>query len=325
MRISRQMDISRAPIDATGRHIEQIDRTCELDMPVGARDDFVISRTLHQRRQPADLEFRSAFDQDIRPIENWNKTRSRRHEMRILSAASQGPYLHPFAANSFSNRSVIRRRSDDVQTAVSRIRSSQSSKDERQNKNFSKISHVFLLKLMSSVRSDRKLELEPNRMIVRMPIAIVVIVLQADFRKFRWEPSQIGRKPPPIWKRESFTRTVYRLVHISAHPVVAKSGCPAATKSIHDLTIKSVVFKSLRRISHFETPQHHFALPSHEWKTVFLLQRAPMPIKIGTVNLGSSRRSALWRSIWPKGSGNSSENRLRIRYIKRRRVSGRVK
>src|SRR5690625_2075626 len=135
--------------------------------------------------------------------------------MRILAAAGQDFQLNPISADSFGNRTCIRRRGDNIQSRRDRMCQTKNPKNKNNRKKSLIIFHENLLKLMSSMRTDREFELKPDRMIIRMMIPVVVIVLQTDFRKLRWEPGQIRREPPTVRKRERFTGSIDSLLHIA--------------------------------------------------------------------------------------------------------------
>src|SRR5690625_7737335 len=105
--------------------------------------------------------------------------------MRSLAAAGQDFQLSPISADSFGNRTCIRRRGNNIQSRRDRMCQTKNPKNKNNRKKSLIIFHENLLKLMGAKRTDHEFELKPDRMIIRMMIQIVVIVLQTVFRNLR--------------------------------------------------------------------------------------------------------------------------------------------
>ena len=112
MRIAQRVNISRSAGDVGGR--STIDSLRRYDPPRFARIDLRVSRVLQQWRQPADFEFRAAFDQHIGISELHDETGTRIDEMRILSRFRQDRHVNLVATDFAGERGEIGQGRDDV-------------------------------------------------------------------------------------------------------------------------------------------------------------------------------------------------------------------
>ena len=79
-----------------------------------ARCHFFVARLIQQRGQPADFQFRAAFDQHIGVIELHDEAWLGVHEMRVFRRLGQRGEFNFVAADFFGDGPEVRRGGDDV-------------------------------------------------------------------------------------------------------------------------------------------------------------------------------------------------------------------
>jgi hypothetical protein len=92
VRVAPRVNVSLAPIDRSGRNLEDGHHGGGSEASRTARQDAGIARLGHERRQPPGLQFEPDVDQQIRPAQLHREERVGVHEVRILDAA--GEALH---------------------------------------------------------------------------------------------------------------------------------------------------------------------------------------------------------------------------------------
>src|SRR2546425_7921149 len=109
MRVAERMHVPEGAIDRTRRDLKQPDHLCRNNPARLAELDLRVSSVEDQRRQPADLEISSPFDQRIGLVENPDEAWFCVHEMRVFRALRKADDLHPVSPNLARNRSEIGR------------------------------------------------------------------------------------------------------------------------------------------------------------------------------------------------------------------------
>src|SRR5262245_43445098 len=134
-------------------------------------------------------------------------------------------------------------------------------------------------------------------------LALVVIVLQANFRKLARVESQVGRNA-----RALITEDIAGIVSawIAICVFAAQAGHPARFKPPKHLGVKAPITqvfcrKPARRIaSRFETLIQGFSLPRDEREPRMGIGRFPFPINVHAIDLGVA---IVPRVIWPESAG----------------------
>ena len=114
MRITECVHVSRGARHVCG-HVHQANSLRRLNAPRFADLEFRVSRVLKKWRQPAQLKFRPAIDQDIGVAQGYDKAWSRINKVRILRRFRQNGYIDFVAADFPSERSEVRQRRNHVQ------------------------------------------------------------------------------------------------------------------------------------------------------------------------------------------------------------------
>ena len=119
MGIAEGVDVASGAGRAGG-HVHQAHALRSLDAAGLADFDLRVARVLQQRRQPPDLEFGAAVDQDISVAQLDDETRTRIDEVGVFGRFGEDAYVHFVPADFASERTEIGKGGDDFQFGLAR-------------------------------------------------------------------------------------------------------------------------------------------------------------------------------------------------------------